>query len=301
MVNSMKVLNYGSLNYDYVYRVEHMVKPGETLSSLEMKTHFGGKGLNQSVALACAGAEVYHAGLVGEDGESLIEVCRNKGVCTDYITKLKGKSGHAIIQVNTQGENCILLYRGSNGENTEQKIVSVLENFEDGDVILLQNEMNLLKELIDQAYEKKLKIALNPSPMNDMIKECDLEKVSLFLLNEVEGAQLTGETEAENIIDKMKEMYPKAEIVLTLGKRGSIYSSGEETCFCDSFKVDAVDTTAAGDTFTGYYIAAMIEGKPINERLRTASAASALAVTRNGAVPSIPKKDEVDAFLEKTG
>lgn len=295
----MKVLNYGSLNYDYVYQVEHMVKPGETLSSLEMETHFGGKGLNQSVALALAGVEVYHAGMIGEDGENLEEICRAKGVHTNFITRHEGKSGHAIIQVNAQGENCILLYQGSNGKNTKEKIASVLGNFEAGDVLLLQNEINLLDELVEMAYEKKLKIALNPSPMNDMIKRCDLKKISLFLLNEVEGAQLTGETEAEKIIDRMNEMYPGAEVVLTLGKKGSIYSNGEEKSFCDSFKVEAIDTTAAGDTFTGYYIASMIEEKSVKERLRIASAASAVAVTRNGAVPSIPKLEDVETFLKE--
>ena len=251
----MKVLNYGSLNYDYVYLVKHMVQLGETISSSGMETHFGGKGLNQSIALAKAGADVYHAGMVGEDGDDLIAVCKKYGVHTDYITKQTGRSGHAIIQITPEGENCIILYSGSNGKNTEEKINEVLAGFEEGDLLLLQNEINLLDLLVEKAYDRKMKIVLNPSPMNEKLLNCDLNKISLFLLNEVEGEQLTKETEAERILERMRELYPNAEVVLTLGKEGSIYAGPGMNCACDSFAVEAVDTTAAGDTFTGYYIA----------------------------------------------
>ncbi len=295
----MKVLNYGSLNYDYVYLVKHMVQLGETISSSGMEIHFGGKGLNQSIALARAGADVYHAGMVGEDGEDLIAVCEKYGVHTDYITRQAGKSGHAVIQITPEGENCIILYSGSNGKNTEEKIEEVLAGFEEGDLLLLQNEINLLDLLVKKAYERKMKIVLNPSPMNEKILSCDLKKVSLFLLNEVEGEQLTGETEADRILSRMRELYPNAEVVLTLGKEGSRYAGPGLSCACDSFPVEAVDTTAAGDTFTGYYIASVLCGKSIEKSLKTASAASGLAVTRKGAVPSIPGSEEVEDFLKK--
>ena len=295
----MKVLNYGSLNYDYVYLVKHMVQLGETISSSGMETHFGGKGLNQSIALAKAGADVYHAGMVGEDGDDLIAVCKKYGVHTDYITKQTGRSGHAIIQITPEGENCIILYSGSNGKNTEEKINEVLAGFEEGDLLLLQNEINLLDLLVEKAYDRKMKIVLNPSPMNEKLLNCDLNKISLFLLNEVEGEQLTKETEAERILERMRELYPNAEVVLTLGKEGSIYAGPGMNCACDSFAVEAVDTTAAGDTFTGYYIASVLRGKSIEESLRTASAASGIAVTRKGAVPSIPDAEEVEDFIKK--
>lgn len=295
----MKVLNYGSMNYDYVYTVKHMVQPGETLASDNMETHFGGKGLNQSIALAKAGAEVYHAGMIGEDGEALKNVCRKYGVNTDYVSELEGRNGHAVIQVNEQGENSIILYPGSNGKNTEEKIQSVLSNFGSGDILLLQNEINLLDVIIEQAYERNIKIILNPSPLNQKVFACDLQKVSVFLLNEVEGKQLTGESDPELILEWMKVLYPNAEVVLTLGKRGSIYAADGEKISCDSYHVDAVDTTAAGDTFTGYYIASMLKGKDVKTRLKIASAASAIAVTRKGAVPSIPFADEVEAFMKE--
>lgn len=294
----MKVLNYGSLNYDYVYAVDHMVQAGETLSSVSMETHFGGKGLNQSIALARAGAQTCHAGMVGDDGGDLVAVCKESGVNTDYISLHEGRSGHAVIQINAQGENCILLYQGANGKNSREKIKEVLSHFDRGDVLLMQNEVNLPQEIIGEAFERGMRIALNPSPMDERILGCSLDKVSLFLLNEVEGKQLTGQTRVESIADRLREMYPRAEIVLTAGRRGCIYS-GEKGCFsCDSFPVNAVDTTAAGDTFTGYYIASMLQGKGVEECLRTASAAAAIAVTRKGAVPSIPQREEVEAFLK---
>lgn len=299
MVTEMKVLNFGSLNYDYVYLVKHMVQLGETISSSGMETHFGGKGLNQSIALAKAGADVYHAGMVGEDGEDLIAVCKKYGVHTDYITRRPGKSGHAVIQITPEGENCIILYSGANGENTEEKINEVLAGFEEGDLVLLQNEMNLLDLIVEKAYDRKMKIVLNPSPMNEKILNCDLKKISLFLLNEVEGEQLTGETEAACILNRMRELYPNAEVVLTLGKEGSVYAGPRMNCACGSFSVEAVDTTAAGDTFTGYYIASVLRGKSIEESLKTASAASGIAVTRKGAVPSIPDAEEVEDFIKK--
>lgn len=295
----MKVLNYGSLNYDYVYLVEHMVQLGETISSFDMETHFGGKGLNQSIALAKAGADVYHAGMVGEDGEDLAAFCRRYGVHTDFITKQAGKSGHAIIQITPEGENCIILYSGSNGKNTEEKIDEVLAGFAEGDLLLVQNEINLLDLLVEKAYDREMKIVLNPSPMNEKVLCCDLKKVSLFILNEVEGEQLTGEKEAEHILRRMRELYPDAEVVLTLGKEGSMYAGPGKTCACDSFAVEAVDTTAAGDTFTGYYLASILRGKSIEESLKTASAASGIAVTRKGAAPSIPEAEEVEDFLKK--
>lgn len=294
----MKVLNYGSLNYDYVYKVDHMVQLGETLSSTDMEIHLGGKGLNQSVALAKAGVQVCHAGMVGEDGERLIDFCKGQGVHTAFISSHEGKSGHAIIQVNSQGENCILLYSGSNFKNTEAKIEEVLSHFGEGDILLLQNEINLLKPIIDKAFERKLRIVLNPSPFNDALSACDLQKVSLFLLNEVEGKQLTGETEAESIMACMRRLYPRAEVVLTLGKKGSIYAGEQGRYACESFPVKAVDTTAAGDTFTGYYIASIIKGKSIMESLRSASAAAGIAVTKKGASPSIPLESEVENFLK---
>lgn len=298
----MKLLNYGSLNYDYVYPVDHMVAPGETLAAGQMQTNCGGKGLNQSVALAKAGMEVCHAGMAGEDGDGLIAMLSEAGIDTRFISRHPGRNGHAIIQVNREGENSIILFEGSNGKNSVEKIEEVLGHFGAGDVLLLQNEINLLAEMIDAAYARGMKVVLNPSPYNEKIAGCNLGHVSVFLLNEIEGGQMTGETEPERILEKLHALYPEAEAVLTLGKQGVRHmdSSGECTR-CPSFPVEAVDTTAAGDTFTGYFIASMAKGKPVFEALLTASAASAIAVTRHGASVSIPEAGEVEEFLREQG
>ena len=177
----MKVLNFGSLNLDYVYSVDHMVAEGETLAAGGMNTFCGGKGLNQSIALAKAGVPVYHAGLIGEEGKSLLDACRENGVHTDFIREIPGKSGHTIIQVDKSGQNCILLYGGANRSMTREFIDEVLSHFEKGDYLLLQNEVNLVDYMVDQAYEKGMEIILNPSPFDRNLEACDLSKISLFL------------------------------------------------------------------------------------------------------------------------
>ena len=270
----MKVLNLGSLNLDYVYSVDHMVLPGETLSSYGMETFCGGKGLNQSIALARAGAEVYHAGLVGDGGEILIDTCREAGVHTDFIQKLEGPCGHTIIQVDKNGQNCILLYGGSNQKMTKEYIDTVLGHFDKGDILLLQNEVNLVDYMIDQAYAKQMMIILNPSPYNSALDTCDYSKVSMFLMNEIEGAQVTGKQEPEEILQELRKRYPTVKTVLTLGGDGAVYQDGDSICRQAIFPVKAVDTTAAGDTFTGYFITSIIEKMEPSEGLKLAAKAS---------------------------
>lgn len=293
----MKLVNFGSLNYDYVYGVDHMVLPGETLSSNSMETFCGGKGLNQSIALAKAGVSVYHAGMVGEDGDILIDMCKKNQVDSRFISKEQGRSGHTIIQVDKHGQNCIILFPGSNGLNSIKHIDKVLDYFEEGDMILLQNEINLLDHIIDKAYRKNMKIVLNPSPFNEKVQICDLSKVSIFLMNEIEGFQITGEKEPNSILKVMADKYPNSEVVLTLGKDGVMYSGYGKKYFRESFKVNAVDTTAAGDTFTGYYLASIIEGKTVEKALEIGSLAASIAVTKKGATSSIPTKKEVENRL----
>lgn len=292
----MKVLNFGSLNLDYVYSVDHMIIAGETLSSDGMKIFCGGKGLNQSIALAKAGVPVFHAGMIGEEGGILLKTCGDSGVDTTYIRQIPGKSGHAIIQVDRNGQNCILLDGGANRRLTKEFADEVLGNFEAGDILLLQNEVNLLDYIIDRAYEKEMMIIMNPSPYGSNLSHCDFSKISLFLLNEIEGWQVTGEKEADQILKKLRNIYPKSKTVLTLGKDGSVYQDGETRYRQSVFEVDAVDTTAAGDTFMGYFIASIIEEMPIPEGLKLAAKASAIAVSRNGAAESIPLRMEVQAY-----
>jgi len=289
----MKVLNIGSLNLDYVYSVDHIIQPGETESTGGRNIFLGGKGINQSMALAKAGADIYHAGLIGSDGEVFIDACKEYGVNHDYIRKIDGATGHTIIQVDKNAQNCILLYGGANQMLTENYVDEVLAGFEKGDILLLQNEVNQLPYIIEKAYEKGMQIALNPSPFNEKLNAVDMTKISIFLLNEVEGGQITGLTDPDEVLEKMREMFPHAKIVLTLGKDGAKYAEGNNVYYQPIFKVKAVDTTAAGDTFTGYFLAGLIEGMEIPEILKMSAKASSIAVTREGAVPSIPYKEEV--------
>lgn len=297
----MKFLNFGSLNLDYTYRVPHIVQPGETLSSTRLEVYPGGKGLNQSVALSRAGAQVFHAGMVGEDGGLLRKTLQENGIDARFVKTSEERSGNAIIQVAENGENSIVLYGGANQALTEAIIEDVLSHFSEGDCILLQNEVNLLDQIIARAAEKKLRIILNPSPFNERVTACDLSKVSLFLINEVEGRQMTGAENTDGILRVMGEKFPDAGVVLTLGARGSIFASKNQTVRVGSYPVKAVDTTAAGDTFTGYFLHLYLnEGKPAEESMKVAAMAAAFAVSRQGAVPSIPWMQAVKKNLAAT-
>ena len=291
-----RILDFGSLNIDYTYDVSHIVVPGETLAARGRSIYPGGKGLNQAVALARAGAEVWLAGLVGPEGDVLLDVCRESGVNTELVGRTEVPSGHTVIQVDEEGQNAILLYGGANREVGEAFADEVLSHFDEGDCLVLQNEISSLGHIVDAAHARGLEVVLNPSPFDEHLDEVDLSKVSLFLINEVEGEQVAGaSTEPGRILDAMAERFPHAATVLTLGPDGSIYQApgGGERIFQRAYEVEAVDTTGAGDTFTGYFVAARSAGRPVAEALDLASRASALAVTRAGAVPSIPTIDEV--------
>lgn len=294
----MKVLNFGSLNIDHVYKVNTIVKPGETIDSEGKEVFFGGKGLNQSIALAKAGLEVIHAGTVGQDANALIEFCQDNGIDTTYLRKINSDTGHTVIQVDSQAQNCIILFGGANRQQDKEFVDQVLSQFGNGDILILQNEINELPYIIDKAYEKDMQIILNPSPYNSRLEECDLSKVSIFILNEIEGQELSGEKEPQSILEGIRRKYPRSKVLLTLGKDGAFYSDGEFTHFQNIFQVEAVDTTAAGDTFTGYYVAGLINKLTIPESMELAAMASALAVSKKGASASIPYMNEVRSALK---
>lgn len=294
----MKILCFGSLNLDKVYSVSHFLRAGETLSSTKMQEYCGGKGLNQSVALARAGAETYHAGCIGQaDGGPLLAMLNASGVNTSLVKALPCPSGHAIIQVNEQGQNCILLYGGANQEVSKQQIDATLEQFQAGDMLVLQNEISNLSYLIETAGKKGMEIVLNPSPMNEAILNLPLQYVRYFILNEVEARDLCAEEGPENeFADKLLLKFPNSKIVLTLGSKGSIYVDSEQRIVQPAYRVDTVDTTAAGDTFTGYFLAGIAAKMDVKLALQQAAKAAAIAVSRKGAAPSIPTLEETQAF-----
>ena len=292
----MKVLNFGSLNIDYVYTVDHIVQGGETISSTKTETFPGGKGAEPVHRPGKGRVPVYHAGAVGEDGEMLLDLCGENGVNTEFIRRTEGRNGHTVIQVDRNGQNCIILFGGSNQKQTREHIDEVLGNFAAGDMLVLQNEVNELDYIIDKAYERGMVIVLNPSPFDSKLEACDMKKVTYFLVNEVEAEQMTGESSPEKQPEKLLEMYPQGKFVLTMGSRGSLYKDSTQEYHQGIYKVKAVDTTAAGDTFTGFFLASVLEGKEIPEALDMAARASAIAVSRAGASSSIPTVEEVKHF-----
>lgn len=295
----MAILNFGSLNLDFVYSVDHIARPGETISSNRLDVLCGGKGLNQSLALARAGVKVAHAGMIGPDGDMLLETCRSDGVDTTHIRRIGERCGAAFIQVDARGENSIVLFGGANRQNTRENVDAVLSRFRADDTLLLQNEINLIDYLIKKAAAKGMRIVLNPSPFNQALINCDLGKISLFMLNEIEGELMTGETRPEAILERLRRLCPNADAVLTLGERGAYYRDAAMQARQEVFPVKAVDATAAGDTFTGYFLAARTEGKTPPEALRLAAAASAIAVSRPGAAISSPRRAEVEEFAHQ--
>ena len=288
----MKVLNFGSLNIDYVYAMDEFVQPGETRPCLGRQIHCGGKGLNQSIAMARAGLSVWHAGIIGQEGDILRQALAESGVHLDFLRKADAPGGHTVIQVNQHGQNCILLYPGTNVSLTEEFVDEVLSHFTAGDVVLLQNETNLVPYIMEKAAERGLAIAFNASPYPG-VEKYPLHLVRWLFVNEIEGGAISGETEPQAILKALRAKFPKTEVILTLGGDGSLWSTAEETAFSPACHVQAVDTTAAGDTFTGFFLRGVL-GEDIGlTPLTLATCASGIAVTRPGAAPSIPTLEEV--------
>lgn len=294
----MKIYNLGSLNIDYVYNVGHFVRPGETIATLGRNIFPGGKGLNQSVALAKAGANVIHGGIIGDDGEILKKTLSDAGVDITRIKTSENPSGHAIIQVDSNGQNSIMLFSGANHEFDSEYISYVLSDAEEGDMVLLQNEINMSGDIMKAAHSRSLQIAFNPSPYTDSIKDMPLSLVDYWICNEIEGRELTGESDPDKIIKTMRRLFQNSKIVLTLGGEGSIFSFEDKIIRQDIFCVTPVDTTAAGDTYTGYFLAFIAEGRAPSDAIRAASAASAISVSKLGASSSIPAREELERFLK---
>ena len=295
-----RILNFGSLNLDYVYAVDHLVRPGETIASRSRDVKCGGKGLNQSVALARAGARVVHAGCLGTGGELLRDMLAENGVDVSCLRPVAEMQGHTVIQVSPEGENSIILFGGSNRCVTEAQVRETLGAFSADDWLILQNEINRIPEIVEQAYAKGMRIVLNPSPCDETIKEINLNHVSWLLVNEVEAEQLSGSPVPEKAWETLHARYPELSVLLTLGKEGSVVfrpaPAGAEITRLEAERVKAVDTTAAGDTYTGYFIASRMAGLPVRDCMRRATRAAAISVTRHGAAASIPAAEEVDGF-----
>lgn len=293
----MRILSLGSVNFDYVYKVEHMVRTGETIAATSRNEFAGGKGLNQSIALARAGAEVYHAGKIGGDGIELRYKMMQYGVNTDFLM-VDGSlyTGHAFIQVDPRGQCSIVTYGGANANITRQDIDGITAAFKPGDIVLLQNEISNLDYAIKRAAACGLRVALNPSPIDaDLANIESLGLVEWFILNRLEGYELTGQREPEAVCAALREKYPACRVVLTLGNEGVMYQDADLTARHGVYDIPVVDSTGAGDTFVGYFLATITEELGVERALEMASRAASLAVGREGAADSIPSRKEVES------
>ncbi len=294
----MNVVNFGSLNIDHVYAVDHFCRAGETIHTKSYTQNAGGKGLNQSIAVSRSGQKVHHAGLLGPEGTRLAELLSSSGVDLRYLKHTDVPQGHAVIQVQPDGQNCIFLYGGSNQAVTPQEIDEVLMQLNAGDYLLLQNEIANLTYLLRAAARRGLRVVLNASPISDELLNADLSGVDWLVVNEIECAAMAGCGDAQAGYETLKQRYPSLGILLTLGSEGSVsWKDGTEVRQC-AYPVKAVDTTGAGDTFMGYFVGCLAQGMERQTAMQYASMASAISVTRPGAAASIPLMDEVRAAVE---
>lgn len=291
----MKILNFGSINIDIVFSVDNIVLPGQTIASNKISTFCGGKGANQSVAVAKSKlALIYHAALIGNDGLWIKEKLNSFGVNTDYIVEINEPTGQAFIQVAQDGQNSIVLYSGANKKFTKEYVDSVLNDFGENDWLMLQNEINQLDYIIQKAKEKKMKICFNPAPYDESVLNLPLEEIDLLSVNETEAFGISGSDKIDEILQILSDKYPKTAILLTLGEKGSIYLKNNQQVSFGTYDVSVVDTTAAGDTFIGYFLASSVRGMSPKESLKVATKAASVAIMNQGAMDSIPKIEHLD-------
>lgn len=291
----MTIYNLGSINADHLYDVPHLPQPGETLSANRFVTGLGGKGINQSIAAASAGAKVVHIGAVGVDGQWAVDQIAGYGIDTRFIKTVDFATGHAIVNVDPDGENAIVIFSGANHCQSAEQITNALRGAEAGDILLLQNETTLQAQAAKIARERGLKVIYSAAPFSVEAVRSVLEDTTLLLMNKLESEQLCAglETELGDLL--------VPEIIVTKGSGGADWLNPEtgETVHVASFPVTAVDTTAAGDTFAGYLAAGLDQGLSVEEAMLLGSAAAALKVTRKGTAKAIPTRSEVDAFVKQ--
>ncbi|MDN3526464.1 ribokinase [Halomonas sabkhae] len=294
--------NLGSINLDHFYRVPHLVRPGETLAGRDYRIGLGGKGANQSIAMARAGGRVCHWGRLGRQDGWARELLQASGVDTASVQLVDGPSGHAIIQVDDEGENAILLFPGANHGFDGDNLADLFEATRAEDWLLVQNECSGLAEALELAHARGLRIAFNPAPMTMDITALPLHYCQLLFVNRGEAEALTGMpagSEASELLDALSDQLPESETVLTLGGEGAWYQCADKRVFQAPLPVTPRDTTAAGDTFIGYYLAARQAGESAESCLKRAATAAALGVQRLGATESIPERADVDAELAR--
>lgn len=295
----MKIINFGSLNIDHVYPVDHIVRPEETLRAKKANYFPGGKGLNQSIAIARAGADVYHAGCVGMgDGGYLLNILEKNGVNTSLIRKKEMPTGNAFIQVTPEGNKSIIVCGGANLSVTDDQIDYTVAQLRKGDIILLQNEINGIETIVEKALAAGARVALNPAPFTKNLRNLPLEKLSYVFVNRFEASEFTGASpmDLEALIPAIKRTFPNAETVLTLGVKGAMLITKDDTYYQKIYDATVKDKTAAGDALIGFYLATTLRGAKPKDALMMAVKAASITVSRAGAASSIPMVEECYQF-----
>ena len=285
----MTIWNLGSINADMIYDVPHLPGPGETLSANRLDRFLGGKGANMSVAAARAGAQVAHVGAVGPDGRWARDRLTEYGVDTRLIANVEVPTGHAIIAVDAQGENNIILFQGANHAITQDQLGQALSSAVQGDLLVMQNETNLQVEAARMGHELGLTVCYAAAPFQTKAVQAVLPYLDFLILNEVEAEQLR-QTTGHEVSD-----LDVRHVIVTLGSKGARYYQPGEVSDFAAHRVQAVDTTGAGDTFTGYVLAGMDRGMPMAQAITQANRAAGLMVTRHGTADVIPDLKEVRA------
>jgi len=288
------IYNLGSINIDHIYRVPHFPAPGETLLSDSYSKGLGGKGANQSIAIARAGGQVVHIGAIGDDALWMRDMLAEAGADTAGIAVLKSATGHAIINVDAGGENNIVLYDGANTLVSEGQISAALATAKAGDWFLLQNEVNNGPFAAKLARAKGLKVAYVAAPFDADKVQKMLPFVDLLSVNEGEAAMVC------EALGVSEDEIPVEKLLITRGSAGISYRDGASRYTQAAFAVEAVDTTGAGDTFMGYFMAQLDGGKSPQEALRMAAAAAALKVTKKGTAEAIPLLEDVAGFIRSS-
>jgi len=288
------IFNLGSINIDHVYRVPHFPKPGETLLSDSYIKGLGGKGANQSIAIARAGGQVAHIGAIGEDALWARDILAEAGVGVAEIAVLDSPTGHAIINVDNSRENCITLFAGANIQVSEGQISAALAAAKPGDWLLLQNEVNSGVFAAKLARAKGLKVAYVAAPFEARKVREMLPYVDLLSVNQGEAAEVCA------ALGVSEDEIPVEKLLVTRGGEGISYRDGGHSFTQPVFPVTPADTTGAGDTFTGYFLAELDAGKAPQEALRMAAAAAAIQITRIGASAAIPLREEVSGFIRSS-
>ena len=291
-----RIITLGSLNLDFTYQLPKPLEVGETLSSLSYRCGAGGKGANQSSAAARAGAEVYHAGRIGHDGALLRRTLADSGVKLDFLEEVETPTGHAVVLINDAGDNSIVLYGGANRTIDETFIDRVTSAANPGDILLLQNEVTCISHAMEAGRKAGMRVAFNFAPFDPKLApELPLSLCDFLFLNRIEAGGIAGKSDVEETLETLSRRFPETELVLTLGPEGAVaLTPAGEQFHADSPRVEVVETTAAGDTFIGYYLAAVLDGFDTGRALERACRAAALCCSRAGAAESIPTRAELD-------